>query len=109
MHGHHRVVSAGCDDSEAGNMLVWESQLHAEDICQKAANHGHGHARKQILHCNNFVISGPEIFFKDSRLGVMRLCAHRMASATMEFPAPEGGGLGAVAIEGFELRISHAA
>ena len=41
----------------------------------------HGHARKQILHGDHFVVGGPEIFLKNSRLGVMNLRAHRRTSA----------------------------
>ena len=99
----------GRDDSETGNMLVRKSQLHAEDVGEEAADQGHRHAREQILHGDHLVIGGPEIFLKNSRLGVMNLRAHRRTSATIELPAWEAGGAGSDAADGFELCISHAA
>ena len=110
VHGDQRVVLARRNDPVPGNMLIGKAQLHAEDVREIAADHGHRHAGEQILHGDDLVVGGPEVFLKKSRLGVLNFRAHRRTSAIVAGPSVADAGIaGCSATAGLELRISQAA
>ena len=112
VHGDQCVVLARRNDSIAGNVLIGKAQLHAKCVRKKAANQGHRHAGKQILHGDHFMVRREEVLPKNPRFGVVDFRAHRRTSAIVMAGSIASAGAAAgccPATAGLELRNNQAA
>jgi hypothetical protein len=67
-----RVVLARRDLAEARHADAGEGQLHPEHVGHEAPDHGHEHAREEVLHGDDLVIGRPDVL-QDPRGTVVRV------------------------------------